>query len=354
MNQQLTLLQWITPIALILFGLLAGLIFERVFFQRLKRFVAKNPFPGNEFVFQALHRIPLLWFFLAGVYGAIFTLPLNPTISGIAQKLLTAIFLYTVTLVIARLASGFMTLYGQRTPGLSASLLANLTRISIITFGVLMILQSLGVSITPILATLGIGGLAVALAFQDTLSNLFSGLYLILSGQVRRGDYVKLDSGEEGYVNDITWRNTTIRELPNNLIIVPNKKLNSAIFINYYLPAQEITMQVPVGVSYKSDLQEVERVTIDVARDVMQNVPGGIPDFEPFIRYQDFEDFRINFTVFLRAREVFEQRLVKHEFIKRLHSRYREEGIEIPLLIKNVYFKEKANSKPKRQNTEPE
>lgn len=346
MNQPLTLVQWIVPIALSLFSWFAGIIFERVFFKRLKRFVAKTQFPGNELLFESLHRMPSLWVFLAGLYAAIFALPVSPAVTGILQKLITAIFLYTITLVIARFAGGLVTIYGQRTEGLSASLLSNLTRIVVITFGVLMILQALGISITPILATLGIGGLAVALAFQDTLSNLFSGLYLIISGQVRTGDYVKLETGEEGYVSDITWRNTTIKEIANNLIIVPNTKLGSAIFKNYHLPAQEIVMQVPVGVSYESNLDQVERVTLEVAKEVMETVPGGITQFEPFIRYQDFEDFRINFIVFLQVKEFFDQRLVKHEFIKRLHSRYRDEEIEIPFVIKNVYLRDKGKSKP--------
>ena len=345
MNKSLSLMQWIIPIAIILAGWFAGIIFERIFFTKLKQFVVKTQFPGNELVFKALHKMPSLWLFLAGVYGAIFTLPLTPTVAGIVQKGLTSFFLYTVTLVLARIAAGLMTLYGQRTEGLSASLLSNLTRILVITFGILMILQSLGISITPILATLGIGGLAVALAFQDTLSNLFSGLYLIISGQVRTGDYVKLETGEEGYVNDITWRNTTIREIPNNLIIVPNTKLGSAIFKNYHLPIQEIVMQVPVGVSYESNLEQVEEVTIVVAKEVMQNCPGGVPEFEPFICYQDFDDFRVNFIVYLRVKEFLHQRFIKHEFLKRLHNRYQAENIEIPFLIRNVYLKEKEKSK---------
>jgi small-conductance mechanosensitive channel len=129
-----------------------------------------------------------------------------------------------------------------------------------------------------------------------------------------------LTSGEEGYVTDITWRNTTIKEIPNNLIIVPNKNLASAIFKNYHLPAKEIVFQVPVGVSYESDLDQIEQVTLNVAQEVMEHVPGGVPEFKPFIRYQEFGEFSINFTVFLRTKEFFDQRLVKHEFIKRLHK----------------------------------
>lgn len=342
MTQPLTLIRWILPIALILIAWFAGVIFERVFFKKLEIIVSRTRFPGNELLLTSLYRMPSLWFFLAGVYGAIFTLPIAATLSGVLQKILIAIVLYTVTIVLARLASGFVTLYSQRIEGLSASLFSNLARVLVLLFGILIILQSVGISITPILATLGIGGLAVALAFQDTLSNLFSGLYLIISGQVRTGDYVKLASGEEGYVNDITWRNTTIRELPNNIIVVPNSKLASAIFKNYHLPAKEIMLQIPVGVSYDSNLEEVERITIDVAQDVMQTVSGGVPEFEPFMRYQSFEDFSIHLTVFLRVNEFFDQRLVKHEFIKRLHKRYREEGIEIPFPSRTVYLKEKG------------
>lgn len=341
MNQYLELLQqWLVPIAILSIGLFVGIIFERIFFKKLRQFVAKTPFPGNELVLRALYRMPSLWFLLAGLYGALLTSPLEPSVVKIFQKILLAIFLYTVTLVLSRIAAGLTTIYSRRTEGLSASLLSNLARISVITIGVLMILQSMGISITPILATLGIGGLAVALAFQDTLANLFSGLYLIISGQVRTGDYVKLESGEEGYVNDITWRNTTIRELPNNLIVVPNTKLGSSIFKNYHLPAQEIVMQVPVGISYDSDLEKVERVTLDVAKEVMQNVSGGIPEFQPFVGYQEFKEFEIGLVVFLRVREFFDQRLVKHEFIKRLHKRYREEGIVIPYPSRDVYVKQ--------------
>ncbi len=299
------------------------------------------PFPGNELVVESLQKLPSLWLFLAGLYGAILASPFTLPVSGILQKALTATFLYTVTLLVARLAAGFVTLYSQRVEGLSASLFSNLTRILVLLLGILIILQAMGISITPILATLGIGGLAVALAFQDTLANLFSGLYLIISGQVRTGDYVKLESDQEGYITDINWRNTTIREVPNNIIVVPNTKLASAIFKNYHLPTKEITLQITFGVGYDSNLEQVEQVTVAVAKEVMQTVPGGVPEFQPFVRYQSFEDYRINLIVCLRVNEFLDQHIIRHEFIKRLHKRYQEEGIEIPFPSRNVYMKDK-------------
>jgi small-conductance mechanosensitive channel len=181
-----------------------------------------------------------------------------------------------------------------------------------------------------LLTALGVGGLAVALALQDTLSNLFAGFYLTVARQIRLGDYVKLDTGQEGYVEDIGWRATMIRLLPNNMVIVPNNKISQAIITNYNLPSRDLAVLVEVGVSYDSDLERVERVTIEVGREIMKSVTGGVPDFEPFIRYHTLGEYSINFTVILRAKEFVDQYLVKHQFVKRLVDRYRKEGITIP------------------------
>jgi small-conductance mechanosensitive channel len=220
------------------------------------------------------------------------------------------------------------------------SLTQIIARIVIFTVGLLVILNTLGISITPILATLGIGGLAVALALQDTFSNIFSGFYLVIAKQIRPGDYIKLDSGEEGYVIDINWRTTQIRMLSNNMILVPNEKITKVIVTNFYLPNKELAVLVNLGVHYKSDLKVVEKITSEVAKEVMKSVPGGVAEFEPFIRYNAFSDFTINFTVILRAKEFVDQYLVKHEFIKRLHERYKKEGIVIPYPIRAVNYEQ--------------
>jgi small-conductance mechanosensitive channel len=253
-----------------------------------------------------------------------------------------------VTIVASRIAVGFVSLYMDKRKDVSpsASIFRNLTKALVFMIGLLIILQSLGVSITPILTALGVGGLAVALALQDTLSNLFSGLHIIAARQVRPGDYVQLESGEEGYLTDITWRNTTIRALPNNRIIVPNSKLASAIITNFHLPEKEMAVLVQVGVSYDSDLEKVEKVTMDVGKEIMKEVAGGVAEFEPFVRYHTFADFSIRFTVMLRAKEFVDQYLIKHEFVKRLHQRYRDEGITIPFPIRTIYWEGKGGNPP--------
>lgn len=211
-----------------------------------------------------------------------------------------------------------------------------LVRVAVLLLGSLILLDTLHVSITPLLASLGVGGLAIGLALQGTLSNLFAGMQIVGDRPIRVGDFVKVESGEEGYVTEIGWRATKIRMLPNNVVVIPNSKLADSIVTNYYFPDQELAVLVQVGVSYNSDLSHVERVTCEVAKEVQQTVRGGIPEFEPFIRYHTFDSSSINFSVIMRAREFVDNYLMKHEFIKRLHARYKQENIVIPWPIRTL------------------
>jgi small-conductance mechanosensitive channel len=169
-----------------------------------------------------------------------------------------------------------------------------------------------------------------------TLSNLFAGVHIIISRQVKPGDYIRLESGDEGYVSDITWRNTTIRDLSNNIVVVPNSKLASTIITNFNKPEKEMAVLVQMAAAYGSDLRKVENVAIEVGKEVMKDVPGGVPEFTPFIRYHTMGDFAVNFSVILRSREFTDQYLIKHEFIKRVLARYAAEGIKIPLPVRDV------------------
>ena len=340
------MIEWIEPLIkpllFVLVGLIAGIIAEKIVFSRLKNVADKKRIPGSDIIFGSLRRIPFTWFVLAGFFGAILSYSLKDDVNTALQKIVIAIFLFTVTLVLARLAAGFVNLFMQRTEGVSVSLISNIVKTVVLVLGALIIFQTIGIEITPIITTLGITGLAVGLALQDTLANLFSGFYLVLSKQVKTGDYIKLDSKEEGYITDITWRNITIEELSKNTIIVPNSKLAAANFTNYYLPAKQLTLTMNVGVSYDSDLEQVERVTVEVAKEVMLEIAPDLIENEPYIRFHTFNDFSIDFTLYMRVGEYFEQRIGKHLFIKKLHKRYNLEGISIPFPIRDIYVKQNA------------
>jgi len=342
LTEPLTTTHMIAAPAFFVGGSVIGLLLDISIRRRLARRASITSWGGDDIIVAALRRVILIWFTVAGAWAAVFTLPLSIRLSDFAAKVLASTLVLTTTIAIARVAADSVRLYALRTQGAigSSSIFVTLTRLTIFLIGLLILLQTLGVSITPLLTALGIGGLAVALALQDTLANLFAGIHLIASRKVRLGDYIKIESGEEGYVVDINWRNTSIRTLPGDVVIVPNAKLANANLTNYYQPQRETAVLVQIGVSYESDLSQVERVTIEVAGDAMRETGNRIEGFDPFIRYHTFDEYSINFTVIMRALEVTDRYALVHDFVKRLHARYQEESIHIPFPIRSVIMKE--------------
>ncbi len=332
------------PLLLFIGVVLVGVIIERVLLVWLKALVKRTQWEFDNIVLNAIRRTTIFWSVLLATYLTMFSVEINSTLAGYIHSVLLVLLILSITFALIRVGNDTIEVYGGKGNLPSLSIIRNIVRIALLIIGVLTILALLGIPISPALAALGVGGLAVSLALQDTLTNLIAGIQLIVDRQIRTGDYVQLSSGEQGYIRDISWRTTQIEQLGNNLVIVPNATLASATIVNFHQPEQELSILFEVGVSYESDLQRVEQVTIAVAKEVMQDVPGGIPENEPFIRYHTFDNSSINLTIILRGQQFVDQYLIKHEFVKRLHQRYRQEGIEIPFPIRTVYTRENAGA----------
>lgn len=335
------------PVAIFVAAIIAGFIGRQILFNRLRVWSRHTKTELDDIVIDAIRGPFIIWAAMLGLYLALELSTVPENIVAVSGKVILALGVLSIAAVVANIVNGMIRIGYSRISSTHpvTSLTQNVSRILIFGIAVLIILNAMGISIAPILATLGVGGLAVALALQDTLANLFSGIYISLARQIKVGDFVKLESGEEGYVEDITWRTTKIRMLPNNVVLIPNAKLAQAIIVNYHLPAKEMAVVVQVGVHYDSDLEKVERVTKEVASRVMKDVKGGVPAFEPAVRYHTLADSSINFSVSMQAQEFSDQFLIKHEFIKRLVERYRQEGIIIPYPIRAINLtQEKAGS----------
>jgi len=218
----------------------------------------------------------------------------------------------------------------------ATSVLVNITRGAILVIGALAILSVFDISITPVLTALGVGGLAVSLALQDTLGNLFAGLQIIATKQIRPGDYLVLEGGHEGTVVDIAWRTTTLRTTMDNLVIVPNAVLGQAIATNYKLPAEAVAVINEFGVAYDADLDLVERVTLEVAEQVLRDTGFVSEAHPPVFRYRAFEDSQITCAAIMYVPSFGEQFLLKSAFIKTLHDRFSAEGIRFPYPTRTV------------------
>lgn len=311
---------------------LLGYLVQTLAYSRLEKFFARTETQVDDLLLRSLKGHIPLWFVLAGIGVGFHWTGLDPILLPVIKKATLALLFLSCSVVAARFLSGLVRLQaGRLSVALpTTSLTENLVKVLVYGLGLLLVLSNLGISITPLLTALGVGSLAVALALQDTLSNLFAGIYIIANRQIGVGDYIKLDSGQEGYVLDIGWRATRVRELPNNVIVIPNAKLSQSILTNYYLPEKEMSVVFQAGVAYGSDLKKVEAVTIETARETLKEVQGGVDSFEPFIRFHTFGQSSVDFSVILRVREYTDRYLVVHEFVKRLHARYAKENITIP------------------------
>jgi small-conductance mechanosensitive channel len=319
-----------TVAAIYLAAGVVGALALRVVLTRLQRKAEQTAWRGDDIVVEFLRPVAPWCLGVGCAWGAVLTLPLRSAYRYDLDHALLAVIVVVVSLGSAKVAGAAVRAGATSHAGTSgsATIFVSITRVIVWTIGGLVLLNSLGVAITPLLTALGVGGLAVALALQDTLSNLFAGVHILASRKVQPGDFIQLDNGMQGYVQDTNWRSTIIRQLPNNILVVPNSTVASSIVTNYHLPEHEISVTVACGVSYESDLDHVELVTIEVGQEVMQEVKGAVPEHEPTVRYNTFGGSGISFNVGLRAADISAQALIIHEFIKRLHARYQQEGID--------------------------
>ena len=251
-----------------------------------------------------------------------------------------AIICYTVS----RLIIAFMRWYSARAPHDTRTalntviwpILIRITSTVVFTLGALVVLDIMGIPITPLLAGIGIGGLAVALALSPTISSFIAGTYVVAEGHISEGDYIEIDSERAGFVISVGWRSTVLRSRFNNVIIVPNSLITESIVTNYATPEPAVTGNVESGVSYDSDLKQVEQVSLEVAREVIEEAEEANKDFEPIFRYSEFADSNINFRIIFRGVDRAGMFAIKHEIIKRLHARFIEEGIEINYPVRKL------------------
>lgn len=332
---------WVAALTLFVVWVLVGWTAKKAFFVWLKSLAKKTSSELDDVLINALDWPLAILIVVSGVLyvpNILFSEKLPFAASRFFSGGLKALVIFSIVLFINKLAVGVIHSYASKVEvlRLSGGFTEVFVRIIVFVLGGLILLDSFGISITPILASLGVGSLAVALALQPTLENLMAGFQIILDRPILPGQFVKLESGEEGYVEKIGWRSTWIRQLANNMVIVPNKQIINSRVLNYYYPSKDLAVLVQVGVHYSSDLKKVEKVTCEVGKEVMKRVTGGVAEFDPFIRYHTFSSSSINFTVILRGREFVDNYLIQHEFIKALAERYKQEGIVIPYPIQAI------------------
>jgi small-conductance mechanosensitive channel len=319
---------------------IAALAFRALLLRALRRWARG---PGAATLLDAVRVPSLLWCLVLGLYVAI-------EVAGEAARLplrfgrelatiLQVAVVLSVTITLAGVVGSLIGAASERRAlgGPVTGLAQTAARVTIFVVGLLVLLAALGIQITPLLTALGVGGLAVALALQDTLSNLFAGVHLLADRPIRVGDYVRIADSVEGFVVDVGWRSTRVRTLANNVVIVPNSNVSRSVITNYDLPESRTALLVRVSVGYGADADRVEALLVDEATKAAAEVPGLLAVPAPTARLiPGFGESSLDFTLACQVATFVDQYPVQHELRKRILRRLRAEGVEIPFPVRTV------------------
>lgn len=335
------------PAGLALLSTVALLIVRAIAFRMFHSWADKTETKVDDIIVRSLRTPSVFWAVALGIYmGVVLSdLPVKYVIA--ISKFIHVIVIFSISVAAANLSGRMFTHYIRKAnlPFKTTGLAYGIMKGAIYVIGILIILAYLGISITPILTALGVGGLAVALALQDTLANLFAGMHVLMEKSIRVGDFIRLETGQEGFVDDITWRTTRVRMLPNNMVVIPNGKIAQSVVTNYYLPEKRMSLLIPIGVSYSSDPERVERILVEEAKKAAGEVPGLLGDPEPFVRFiPGFGESSLDFTLICQVREFTDQYLAQHELRKRVFKRFQQEGIEIPFPQRTVHLRKEQDA----------
>jgi small-conductance mechanosensitive channel len=232
---------------------------------------AKDRAPVWRALLDAIRGPSLLWCVAAALDIALRYSEFPENYIGRAEKTIVAVLIISFTLATANLAVRWITLKGEQKaiPFAAAGLARTLIRAVVLVIGAAILLWHFEMwkSVTPLLTALGVGGLAVALALQDTLANFFAGIHIIVENPISLGDYIKLSSGEDGVVSDIGWRTTRLRTGANNIVVIPNTKITSGILTNFHLPDRRVAAEVVIYAGLDADPDQIAGIALDVASD---------------------------------------------------------------------------------------
>jgi small-conductance mechanosensitive channel len=328
--------QYINAILIVL-AFWVGSYVITIFIGFLGRASQKTKTTLDDKIIKAI-KLPIRYLsIMVGLYYAVDYINFDFNFKGItAEKILYVLLVLVVSYTISRLVKTFFIWYSEKNVNSKRSsktmfvFLRKITSISVYVFALVFILGHFGVEIRPLLAGLGIAGLAIALGLQETLANLFAALFIVMDKSINVGDWIKLEDGTKAYIEDISWRSVRIREIGGNTVIVPNSLFVNQRISSYDYPESPFSTWIDVGVAYDSNLDKVEKIAIRAANNVIKNEQINLEENEPIVRFTALAESSINFILIIKVDEVQNEGKIKHELIKEVIKEFEKEKIEIP------------------------
>jgi small-conductance mechanosensitive channel len=344
--------EWLDPAtsgAIVLIAVMVAFVVHKLVFPVIIRFTNWTPTDLDSRLVKSIRWPITLGILVLGIYLAL-SVPLD--LSSSQQSTADAVgralgVVLAIMMVVGLLSSAvdwyLASLASSSQKVVDLRLFPLIRRVGIVIIygiGALLVMDVLNINISPLIAGLGIGGLAVALALQPTLANLFAGTYVMTEGVITTGDYIQLENGLKGYVVEVGWRSTRIRDWRNNLVVVPNAKFAETIITNFQQPNNAVNVYFECGTSYDSDLYRVEEICHEVMNTIIDTHPMAIKEYGEYFAFDNFGDSNVIFWLFVQATDRWGSFVVQSDMMKLLHKRFQEEGIVINYPVRTLQFPE--------------
>ncbi len=311
-----------------------------LFIDRLLiRIASRTHWQADERILEIVHR-PICWsIFLLGIMHAILLEPsLQPpwdlVLPNMVKTLILMVWWFSLIREITAMDENNMGWMLTRMDKTHFYMLKNISRIVLLFTGILWGLVIWKVNLTPLFASAGIIGIAIALAAKDTLANFFGGIALFVDAAYKVGDYIILDSGERGEVVEVGIRSTKIKTRDDILITIPNSIMSTTKIINQSAPEPRYRIRLDVGVAYGSDLRLVEKTLLGVAEQNHALAEKPLPR----VRVRSFGDSAINFQLLVWVQDPRHRGRETHNLLKMIYSAFQERNIEIPYPKRDIYL----------------
>lgn len=336
------LVTWAPFLLAIAAGVLVGYVFQHSIVRLLRRVTAASKTEIDDIVLKSVHPFLIIAISVTSVWimATFWAEALPPAAIFWLGRLSYAIVVFLAALMTTRILRGMLQYRARKQPHWipAANLGSRTLSVVVYIVGFLVVVRAYGVDITPLLTSLGLAGLAVALALQDTLSNFFAGVWIQTGRVLQPGHFVRVeDASIEGYVVEVGWRTTQIRTLPNNIVAIPNAILAKSTVTDYHLPVPRMSLLVPISVGYEADPDRIEKILVEETLEAAKTTPGLLKEPAPFVRFiPGFGDYALQFTLICQVAEFTDQYLAQHEIRRRILARFRVEGIRIPYPTREV------------------
>lgn len=278
---------------------------------------------------DALKFPSFLWALAAALEIALRYAKLTERQVSLAETWIVIFVIASLSIAAAAGAVRMFAAFGERQaiPFAVVGLSRTLIYVVVLTLGALVLLSYLNIRITPLLTALGVGGLAVALALQDTLANFFAGIHILVETPIKAGDYIQLEGGQEGLVTDIGWRTTRVVTLGNNTVVVPNTKITSTVLTNFSVPSSRVSAEAILVADLSADIERVQQVAIEEAA----AAEGVLSEFPPLFLFEPgATPTHLQFKVIVQVAAPQDRGLVASRIRLRITERFRREGIPRP------------------------